>query len=275
MEDDRVVDSAPFAPVPDHRNYLVYCDEGSIDSQRYYGWGTVWIPAEARGRLSALFSDLREDHFLNGDEVKWTKVKKQTRPYFQALLEAFFRKNWILFHCFVMDTQIVNKHWFEGGMEEARIRHLSTFLRNKIRFLSGTQTPKTYHVRVDPLPSSYAKEDEKLFKISNAMLHKNIGEKRIASLHTVDSKRSRGVQLADFLLGAVLSPWNSRVAPGSVKAEISGSLYEHLGWPDHLADTSPQELKFNIWHFHDSSKGPRTVRDRPVKLKYPFRAYRA
>jgi hypothetical protein len=273
-DNDEDVDSGPLVQVPDYRNYLVYCDEASIDSQRYYGWGTVWIPAEARGRLSALFQDLRRQHFLSGDEVKWTKVRDRTRPYFEALLDAFFRKGWILFHCLIVDTQIVNTGWFDDGMTEARIRHLSAFLRTKIGFLSATEARKKYHVRVDLLPSPYRKEDEKLFKIANAMLRQKVGDKRIASLDTVNSKRSRGVQLADFLLGAVLAPWNGRVESGSAKARISSLLYENLGWPDHLADTNAQELKFNIWHFHDSSKGPRAVRARPVQLKHPFKSYR-
>ena len=268
-------DDDALAPVPDYRNYLVYCDEASIDSQRYYGWGTVWIPLEARGRLTQVFNSLRDEHFMSGDEVKWTKVKRKTLPFFEALLDAFFSKSWILFHCLLIDTRIVRTELFEGGMREARIRHLSTFLRKKIQFLARSRTPKIYHVRVDPLPSSYPKEDEKLWKISNAMLQQELGDPRIATLFTRDSKAVRGIQLADFLLGAVLSPWNGRVEEGSPKSKLSSRLYEYIGWEDHRADTRPSELKFNIWHFHDRAVGPRAVRARTVRLVRPFTAYRA
>lgn len=275
MRQDRDPDQHALAPVPEYRNYLVYCDEGSIDGQRYYGWGTVWIPAEARGRLTGLFTALLDTSFMSGDEVKWTKVNSRTYHFFEALLDAFFRKSWILFHCLVMDTHIVRTELFDGGLVEARIHHLSTLLRNKIAYLSSTGTPKIYHVRVDPLPSSYPKEDEKLWKITDAMLAKEVGERRIATLYTRDSKEVRGIQLADFLLGALLSPWNGRNAPGSPKAKMSSLLYKYLGWGDHLADTKREELKFNIWHFHDRTRGPRPVRARPVRLIHPFRAYRA
>lgn len=263
-------DDTELALVPDARNYLVYCDEASIDSQRYYGWGTVWIPAEARGRLSGLFNRLKEEHFLSGDEVKWKKVNARTLPFFCALLDDFFPRSWILFHCLIVDTRIVRTELFEGGMTEARIHHLRMLLDNKISFFRG-RSQKSYHIRVDPLPSPYRKEDEKLEKITNAMLRQKLGKFGIATLHTRDSKKSRGIQLADFLLGAALSPWNAAVDPGSPKHELSTRLYDALGWKDHLADTSPNALNFNIWHFHDKTLGARKVLQRPVKLRNPIK----
>lgn len=275
MRSDNDPDVNSFSPLPEYRNYLVYCDEASIDGQRYYGWGTVWIPAEARGRLTGMFNILLDKYFLSGDEVKWTKVNAKTFPFFEALLDAFFQKSWIIFHCLVMDTRVVRTEWFDGGLMEARIHHLSSLLRNKVGFFSKSSIPKIYHVRVDPLPSSYTKEDEKLWKITDSMLRKELGDTRIASLLTRNSKEVRGIQLTDFLLGAVLSPWNGRNEPGSPKAKMSSLLYSYLGWKDYLADTRPDELKFNIWHFYDRSRGPRPVRHRPVKLIHPFTAYRA
>lgn len=262
--------------VPDYRNYLVYCDEGSIHGKTpYYGWGTVWIPEEARGRLTALFTRLAGTYFLSGSEVKWTKVNARTLPFFEALLDEFFKKNWVLFHCIIMETRIIRTKLFKDGLREARIRHLGTLLRNKIAVLSPRGSRKVYHVRVDPLPSSYPKEDEKLWKISNAMLAQGVGHNRIASLFTRDSKEVRGIQLADFLLGAVLFPWNGEGDPTGPKAALSSKLYSYLGWRDHVADTMSNELKFNIWHFHDEMLGARRVRARTVHLKYPITIYRA
>lgn len=269
-------DDVALQTVPDYRNYLVYCDEASIHGgTRYYGWGTIWIPEEARGRLTSLFNRLTSQHFLSGREVKWKKVNAQTLPFFEALLDEFFQKSWVLFHCLIMDTRLIRTKLFRGGIQEARIRHLSAFLRSKIAFFSPPKSRKRYHLRVDPLPSSYPNEDEKLWKITNAMLSQTLGDKRIASLITRDSKSVRGIQLADFLLGAVLCPWNDDVQPDSPKAKISSLLYEYLGWTDHRADTLKEELKFNIWHFHDKQLGPRQVRARRVRLKHRIVIYKA
>lgn len=71
---------------------------------------------------------------------------------------------------------------------------------------------------------------------------------------TVDSKTSAGVQLSDFLLGAVMAARHNQVTSKSKQAVVD-RICEHLGW-DHLGhDTMPSVKKFNIWRFWDPTSG--------------------
>lgn len=261
---------------PEYRNYLIYGDESGIHgSSLYYGWGTLWIPAERRGDLSALLQDLKRTHRFHG-EVKWVKLKGRNEPFALDLITEFFKRNWIMFHCLVVKRSEVRVDLFAGGLAEARLHHLTTMLRKKIEFFGGSSSDKAYHVRVDPLPSAYAKEDEKLWKITNAMLVETVGDPKIKTLSTVaDSRTSAGVQIADVLLGAVLCPWNQAVVDGTSKPRIAAHLLDCLGWSDHLADTFPAEWKFNIWTLRDRfSAEPRRVKGRACRHRYPVKAYR-
>ena len=82
-------------------------------------------------------------------------------------------------------------------------------LKAKIRDLCSTPggSKKRYHVRVDPLPSRYAKADEAAERIVNNQLMKAIGHRAVATLFTRDSKKTSGIALADVLLGAVMDDW--------------------------------------------------------------------
>lgn len=90
-------------------------------------------------------------------------------------------------------------------------------LNAKIRELCSTPggSKKRYHVRVDPLPSRYAKADEAAERIVNNQLMQAIGHRAVATLFTRDSKLTPGIALADVLLGAVMDDWCgvSTVAP--------------------------------------------------------------
>ena len=91
----------PGEPVPGHRNYLVYCDESGVNGTRYYGFGSLWMPWERRGDFQALIADLRREHgYL--DEIKWTHVNKRSEKFYLALVEEFFRRTWLMFHCVIV-----------------------------------------------------------------------------------------------------------------------------------------------------------------------------
>ena len=66
-----------------------------------------------------------------------------------------------------------------------------------------------------------------------------------------------------------MAAWQDEVkAPA--KLAVQRSIAEHLGWSDLHADTWNIEKKFNIWFFYDPTLGPRDVKSRDVRLKYPL-----
>lgn len=263
----------PEAFSPDYRNYLIFVDESGIHGRsRFYGWGTLWIPVERRGDLAEVLATLKRTHRYQG-EVKWSRMKAESEAFAVDLIDAVFRRNWIMFHALLIRNAAIRSNRFDDGIREARLHHLSTLLRAKVRYFGGADPRKTYHVRVDPLPSSYALEHEKLLKINNAMLREALGDQRIKSMAVVDSKGRAGVQLADLLLGAVLSPWQAAAEPGGAKDRISQHLFSRLGWDDHRAGTFAKEWKFNLWWLAAEDE-ERHAGARPCRHHFPVKAYR-
>ena len=265
-------DEAQSDEVPGHKNFLVYCDESGIDGQVYYGFGSLWIPLEGRGRLTGLVKALRERHDYR-DEIKWTAVNRRSASFYLDLVREFFGRNWMMFHCIVVRKGYVNKSHHKN-YDEARRKHFAMLIKSKLAFFSAGKIKKAYHVRVDPLPSRYAKADEAAFKIVGSTLKKEIGLAPLKSLITVDSKTSVGIQLADLLLGAVMSDWQD-VASSEFKKSVRREIASHLGWDDLRADTPHTDWKFNIWYFFDPTAGSkREAKTRKVKLKVPMPVFR-
>lgn len=261
------------APLPDHRNYLVYCDESGVDGQVYYGFGTLWMPWERRGDLTGLVARLRE-RYRYTDEIKWTAINRRSAEFYRELVGEFFARSWLMFHCVVVRKGYVDRRRHKD-FDEARRKHFAMLLRSKMKFFSSGARDKVYHVRVDPLPSRYPRADEAAFKIVGSSLKKELGRVLLKSLITVDSRSSVGIQVADLLLGAVMSEWQGAATADfkkSVRAEVAG----YLGWPDLRADTRYSEWKFNVWYFHDPTRGgEREATTRDVKLKIPMPRFRS
>jgi hypothetical protein len=222
------------APLPGHRNYLVFCDESGTGGGVYYGFGSLWMPWERRGDFAGLVADLRDKHrYL--DEMKWTNVSRRSEAFYLALIEEFFRRTWLMFHCLVVRKGYVNKKLHDDDFDVARRKHFAMLLKSKIRFFSARATDKAYHVRVDPLPSRYKKADEAAQKIVAATLMKELGVAPLKTLFTRDSKATPGIQVADLLLGAIMSAWQDE-ATADPKLVVRRAIATHLGWDDLKAD---------------------------------------
>jgi hypothetical protein len=73
------------------RHYLIYCDESGLHGTRLTGFGSLWMTYERRGDFQQIWRDLH-DRYFPPSEVKWERVKKETQPFFEALVDEFFRR---------------------------------------------------------------------------------------------------------------------------------------------------------------------------------------
>ncbi|MEQ1935030.1 MAG: DUF3800 domain-containing protein [Fimbriimonadaceae bacterium] len=267
----------PFAnedpqPIPGYRNYLVYCDESGQTGKVYYGFGSLWMPWERRGDLTGFVAELRERHRYKS-EIKWNNIAGANEAFYRELIEGFFRRNWLMFHCFIGRKGYIKKSLHKGGYDEALRKHFALLIRSKIAFFSQGDRRKAYHIVVDKLPSSYEKADEAAHVIVNHQLKQRIGFTPIHNLVTRDSRDAVGIQVADVLLGAIVTDWNQE-ATASAKKGLRDWVAEHLGWRHLRADIRHWEWKFNIWYFHaDGELKKREASSWTLNLKYPVPPY--
>lgn len=250
----------------------IACDESGVDGARYYGFGSIWMKWQRRGDFAKLISDLREKHNCQ-DEIKWQKAhSKQFRNFYLELIELFFKKEWLAFHCIIIKKADVNKEFHNGDYDLARRKHFNLLLNSKIKSVLKAHPGREcqFRVVVDPIASRYKKADEASHIITNHQVNKATHlNDVIDSYVTKDSKESPQIQLCDLLLGAVMAAWQKK-STSEGKGIIINSIAEHLGWNDLDADTNPAERKFNIWYFYDPTLGQREVITRIVYLKYPL-----
>lgn len=100
-------------PLPGYRNYLVYCDECGQSGKTYYGFGSLWMPWERRD-FNRLVTQIRERH-RDEHEITWHKIDARTEPMYRELMEEFFRRNWLMFHCIVGRQGYIDCSLHEGA----------------------------------------------------------------------------------------------------------------------------------------------------------------
>jgi hypothetical protein len=251
--------------------WLVSCDESGVHGSRYYGFGTLWMGWQRRGEFFDLIRQLRDEHGYH-HEIKWQKVKTQTAPFYDDLVEAFFKTKWLSFHCCVVERAAVNKEFHQGDYDLARRKHFGMLLRDKVSrcLRARPNREQTFRVFVDPIHSRYSKADEAVEVICNNALAKVFnGRRPVDKVLTHDSYDTPSIQVCDLLLGAVMSAWEG-AATSEAKLDLQTWIAHHLGWEDLLSDTSKEARKFNVWMFYDPTRGPRKVTTRPVQLRYPL-----
>lgn len=148
-------DDDPEPDLPGYRNIAIYCDESGMHRAPYYGFGSLWTPWERRGDLSALLRDVRDRHGYT-DEAKWSAVNRYSLPFYKELVDAFFARRWLMFHCIVFRRDRV-AHALHESRDEAIQKHYGLLLHKKVQYFSQAGPDRRYRVRVDPLPTRYAR----------------------------------------------------------------------------------------------------------------------
>jgi hypothetical protein len=244
----------------------VYCDETGTSGLPCYGFGSLWAPWERRGDLSGFIGDAKEQWF--DQELKWSGVKKSSLPMYRWLVEQFFQRPSLAFHCLLVNRKDVNIKFHARGRQEAMQKHYTLLLANKMKASAEAQPDRRFRIRVDDLPFGYKKAGEVMGIVANHLTREFDDRGLVADIVEVDSKTSAGIQLCDVLLGAVASAWQGTPV-NPQKKELRSWIAEHLGWRDLHADTYRHEKKFNIWMFHPRGKKIRRAKSRRVNLMYP------
>lgn len=249
--------------------WLVACDESGIGGDRYYGFGSLWLAWERRGDLTGQLAEIRARHGFN-EELKWNKANTGKYQFMLDVVDWFFMRRWMAFHCLIVEKAVVNKEFHDGDFDLARRKHFTMLLTNKMkrcmRKHSGHE--HTFRIWVDPIASRYSKADEAVEIISANTLHKELpGRRAEVKVSTWESHDAGAIQVCDLLLGACVAAWNGKTSAPRKEA-VQRHIAQRLGWEHLKWDTYRTEKKFNIWMFHDPVREHRKATSQAVKLTY-------
>lgn len=257
------------------RRWLISCDESGVHGSAHYGFGSLWMKWQRRGDFSEAIKEFRQLHNYN-HEIKWNRVNSvRALPFYKDLIEYFFRRRWLVFHCLVVRKDVVKKEFHDNDWDLARRKHYTLLLTNKMRKALNRYPNRDHEFRVhiDKMASRYAKADEAMEVISNNILNSKFRKTSpVKSVISHDSKNHAGIQLCDLLLGAVMEAWQ-KSSQHEAKKLVRGYVAEHLGWKNLDSDTYKHERKFNIWYFTDTTREKRRVKTKKVELRYPYPTY--
>ena len=207
-------------------------------------------------------------------ECKWTYARSMKYlDFYKELIDYFFYRQWVVFHCLVVrKNSVALADYHDNNWDLARRKHFTELLTNKMKraIQKFPDREHEFRVYVDEIASKYKKADEVVEVISNHVLNKTFRTKSpVKAVITRDSANTPAIQLCDLLLGAVMESWQQRNTNRTRKA-VRSCIADYLGWPRLDSDTYRHERKFNIWYFTDTTREPRSVKTRSVKLKYPY-----
>ncbi|MFB6262535.1 MAG: DUF3800 domain-containing protein, partial [Bradymonadaceae bacterium] len=200
-------------------------------------------------------------------EVKWSQNSRAASRC--AMMEWFFEQPWLCFQSLLVHKDAMRI--FEGRKQRsvAYRKLLCTLLATQIdRFDGLPGGPRRFEVAVDETGETTRSLTEEEFDILVATTRKWLDTDRdlVDDFRRVDSRSSRGVQLADLFVGALRASWEDD--PTGARGEVAGELATQLGWNDLQAATEPN-LKFNVWLHRDSFDRAPGLETRELRLEQP------
>lgn len=230
----------------------VYCDESCHllhDHISVMGLGAISAPQVRTRELSLGLRDLMIRHNCRG-ELKWGKVSASKLPFYFDLIEWFFDQPDVNFRALVVRNKGgLNHERFNDGDHDQFYYKMYYYL---LRPLLANQ-PVRIRAYLD------VKDTRGAFRVHNlaeVLAHTffDFDRQRMGKIQEVRSHESKLVQLADFLLGAVI--YDARgLATNPAKVAVINRLKEASGY-DFTDNTEPWATKFNLFYWKPRQELP-------------------
>ena len=220
--------------------FEVYCDESSPEvlwdrkASKYLVLGSIWIPSDFRAELKATIKQIKEEHSYR-NEIKWNKVSPTSLAFYKALVAFFFSTDSIRFRGIIVEAEKVDMVKFHNDDSELSFyKFYYQLLHHWILDFNE------YCIFLD---HKVNKEQNRLHKLKNVLNKANLFSS-IENLQALPSHELLGVQLADFLTGALNGKMNGKITSES-KKEIITDIEKEL--KREIEPTSKVEEKYNVF----------------------------
>jgi len=229
----------------------IYCDESchlEHDGCDVMGLGAIWCRSADARDLAKTISELGAKHGAKG-ELKWSKVSKSHRAYYEELVDLFFKTPGLHFRCLIVENKSKLDHeQFNRGSHDAFYYKMYYYLLRNI-----VSRDNQFRVFLDVKDT---RGREKVATLRD-VLHRGMLDfehRTTADMQLVRSHELRLLQLADFLTGAMTCHHRRSTVTEAKQAAIQRIL-AHVN-TDLLRSTPPWESKFNLFVFTPTEVRP-------------------
>ena len=233
--------------------YNIYCDESCYlehDNIDKMGFGCISIPKSLVRKNSILISEIQKKHKCCG-ELKWIKVSPSRIGFYKNLVD-YFASNKLNFRALVVENKSLLDHatFNRSSHDEFYYKMYYFLLRN---IFDNRNVGDTYNIYVDIKDTHSSFKLKKLHEVIKNYMH-DFNSDIILKFQIIRSDESRFMQLADFILGAVM--YKSRgLNDSNAKKEIVNYLENCFGYNLDKSN-EPWQQKLSLFHFEPRiSKG--------------------
>lgn len=190
-------------PITDPIKLDIHCDESSQTQHRFIVIGALCCRSDITPAFTELIDETIAPHG-GTSELKWGKIKRKNLPMYEAVMGDVFKaiaKRLLSYHCLVIDSSKANHAAFNDGDREIGFnKYLFTLL---YKFARVYRSNTHFFVDLDDRTTQHTPEKMRSMLNARVAREMKLGYSPYRSVRFVTSHKSRMIQVADVLTGAV------------------------------------------------------------------------
>lgn len=218
----------------------VYCDESSPDllyhreANKYSLIGSLWLPYDKRAEFKQSINEIKKNHHYYS-EIKWKKVSNNFKGFFIDLVTYFFQTEYLRFRVILVESNKIDLIKFHKS--DAELSFYKFYYQLIHHWLLDFNE---YNIFLDYKTN---KERFRIKDLRNALSNSNLTT-NIINVQSIPSAQSLGIQVTDFLTGAINGKFNSQIT-SEAKISVIDKIEEFIG--KEISPTGKSVEKFNVF----------------------------
>ena len=220
--------------------FEIYCDESSPEvlwdrnANKYLVLGSIWIPSDFREKLKNNIKQIKLKHKYR-NEIKWNKVSPSSFEFYKSQVKYFIDTDFIRFRGIIVKTDKLDMVRFHNDDSELSFyKFYYQLLHHWILDFNE------YYIFID---HKVNKDLNRIHNLKDVLNNSNLFSS-IENIQALPSNELLGIQLADFLMGALNGKINENIT-SDAKNKIIKEIEKLLG--HEIMPTPKTEDKFNVF----------------------------
>lgn len=226
--------------------YYICCDETRVENEdsNFMAIGALVIPENIKVELVKQIKTLKQEADFY-QEIKWNKVGKKYKKFYQDILELFIRNPALKFRVVIIDKRKIDYQTYHNNNKELAFFKFYYLLLREI-----LDNYSQYYILLDKKPTRNKNRARSLksFLDSHALFNRQ--KSQIKHLQAYDSYENVLIQMADYLTGLIGHINNE--SQDSFKLKIAQYLQNQIKI-DLTQTTRKNENKLNILKWEPKS----------------------